>query len=119
MPVLFLTLALLASAPADTIHTFTRAEQWTVTVRATDGKTLAGVTLSLCPGAQIGDADACRFAVTGADGRAMIDRPADSAVLAAELPGFAKTTIGPLSPREDPVAPDQFVVVLNPVCWHC
>lgn len=125
-----LLLSPLSAAPADqpAAHTFDRSGTLEVTVRSTAGEPLPGATLSICPLSAVTAlpvaGELCRHQVTDAAGKARfgardLDAPGEL-ILTAALDGFATTALYPLSVGgEDPIAPDQLVVVLNPVCWDC
>jgi hypothetical protein len=110
-------------------HTFTRSHRLEVTAQASTGDSLPGVTVSLC----VLDASRspmekpplaepeCRLTVTDAAAKARFAAISPGKYyLTGELDGFARTAIYPLSiGGEDPIAPDQIVLTLNPVCWDC
>ena len=118
---LLLTFALLGTLQGpNPAHTFTRSQELAVTVLATDGEALAGATVSLCQLDKQSE-ESCDRVVTGRDGRAGFTAIAvNEYSITGELDGFAPTMISPLSiGGEDPIAPDQVVLMLNPVCWDC
>ena len=119
---LLCTLALLGvlQSPHAT-HTFTRSQDLAVTVLATDGATLSGATVSLCRLQDLESDPSCTRTITDTDGRVSFSViEASEYSLTGKLDGFAPTTISPLSiGGEDPIAPDQVVLMLNPVCWDC
>ena len=125
-----LVLALLGSiqSPHPT-HTFTRSQRLEVAAITTAGEPLPGVSVSLCRYDGSGDPtnetspaeSSCSRGVTDASGKTSFEAvPANEYYLKGDLDGFAQTAIYPLSiGAHDPIAPDQVVLMLNPVCWHC
>jgi hypothetical protein len=116
--------ALLLAAPGSAIDTPVPVA---VQVRALDGEHLPGAVVYLCQGPCPGHPEEnwkqrCRVQVTDVDGIAHFEVPSQGSFgFTAELEGFAKTTVYPLSfgPDASPRAPGELTVVLNPVCFHC
>lgn len=121
-----LWILLILHPPTNTTHTFKRSGALEVQALATSGTPISGVTVQLCPfdGSTLGSkmpSDACRTQISDADGECRYRGiEPGTYTLSGELDGFASTAVYPLSiGAEDPIAPDQVFLVLNPVCWDC
>ncbi len=123
-------LSLLLSLAATPEGLFTGAPRLSVLVTDTQFQSAPGVPLALCPLPDelpagsfplIGDRDVCLHQISDREGRAVFrDVPEAWYALNASLTGFADTTVGPLGiGRFSPVAPQEVILVLNPVCFDC
>ena len=119
-----LTALLVVSPP-----TFTGTSSLSVRVVGTQGDAGAGATLQLCPLPDsymprmglMAESESCAELSADKAGRAVFqDVPEGRYSLVAALDGFARTALFPLPiGSRSPVAPDEVVVMLNPVCFDC